>query len=97
MSISIEELIQLAKNLYFEMSEEEYKTLQKEFEVILKQMELIGEIENVDDVLPMVFPVESTTLGMRDDEPGECLSTDEVLLNAKEKMMGMIKVQKVVG
>lgn len=97
MSISIEELRQLAENLYFEMSEEQYKTLQAEFDIILKQMNLIGKIENVDNIEPLVFPVESLTMGMRDDNPTDSLSPEEVLKNAHANMMGMVKVQKVVG
>ncbi len=97
MSITIKELNELARNLYFEMSEEQYKTLQAEFDVILKQMKLIGEIENVDNVEPLVFPVEGLTLGMREDEPTPSLSVQEVLKNAHGEMMDMVKVQKVVG
>lgn len=97
MSITIEELKDLAHRLLFEMSDEQYETLQQEFEVILKQMKLLGEIENIENVEPLVFPVEGETMGMREDEPEECLSVNEVLENAKEKMMDMIKVQKVVG
>lgn len=97
MSISIEELKKLAENLLFDMSEEQYQTLQDEFEVILKQMKLLAEIPNIDDVEPLVFPVESPNMGLREDEPEDCLRAEEVLENAKDKMMGMIKVQKVVG
>ncbi len=32
-----------AKKLMFEMNDDEYKTLENEFDVILKQMDLIGK------------------------------------------------------
>ena len=97
MSISIEELKKLAQNLLFDMSEEQYVTLQEEFAVILKQMKLLADIPNIDDVEPLVFPVVISSGVLREDEPEDCLNPEEVLKNAQETMMGMIKVQKVVG
>ena len=95
--ISVEKLHELALRLKFRMSEDEYKTLQDEFDVLLKQMELLGDIENIDDVLPMVFPFEATTLGMREDEVKDQLDKEDVLKNAAEVQNDMVKVQKVVG
>jgi len=97
MRISIEELQTLAKSLYFDMSLQEYTTLQSEFEVILDQMDLIEEIDNVDEVEPMVFPYLIQGHELREDEPGDVLDTKEVLQNASSTMMDMVKVNKVVG
>ena len=97
MRISIDELKELAKNLYFDMSEEEYLTLQDEFEVILDQMDLISEIENIDNVEPMVFPYLGEGHTLREDEVKDVLDPKEVLANASETYMGMVKVKKVVG
>jgi aspartyl/glutamyl-tRNA(Asn/Gln) amidotransferase C subunit len=79
------------------MSEDEYKALQDEFDVLLKQMELLGDIENIEEVEPMVFPFQATTLGMREDEVKDQLSKEDVLKNAAEVQNDMVKVQKVVG
>ena len=54
--ISKSELESLAKKLMFEMNDDEYETLEKEFDVILKQMDLIGNIKDIDKVEPMTFP-----------------------------------------
>ena len=54
--IEIEKLKDYANKLMFDMNEEEYKTLQDEFETILKQMDLIGQIPDIDKVSPMTFP-----------------------------------------
>lgn len=97
MKISIEELKELAKNLYFDMSEEEYKTLQEEFEVIINQMELIDEIEDIDNLEPMVFPYLVQGHPLREDTPKDVLDSKDVLKNAADTHMGMIKVNKVVG
>lgn len=95
--ISVEKLHELALRLKFRMSEEEYKTLQDEFDVLLRQMELLGDIENIDNVEPMVFPFVATTLGMREDEVKDQLSKEDVLKNAAQVQNDMVKVQKVVG
>ena len=54
-------------------------------------------IKGLEDVDPMVFPYLEPGLGLREDEPGETLKTEEVLQNASETMMNMVKVKKVVG
>lgn len=95
--ISIEELKNLANRLKFDMSEEEYQTLQKEFEVILKQMDLIGQIENVDDVEPMTFPYPITSSWIREDQEKESLEIEELMSNVKDRMGNFVKVPKVVG
>ena len=97
MKVSIEELKDLANRLKFDMQEDEYKTLQDEFDVLLKQMELLGDIENIENVEPMVFPFATTTLGMREDEVKDQLDKEDVLKNAAEVQNDMVKVQKVVG
>ena len=56
--VSKSELEILAKKLMFEMKDSEYETLEKEFDIILKQMDLIGNIEDIDKVSPMTFPFE---------------------------------------
>ena len=96
-SITIEKLKELASRIKLDMSEEQYKTLQGEFDTILKQMDLLGEIENVDNVEPMTFPFEVTTFGMRPDEVVDQLPVDDVLKNAKQVQNNMIKIKKVVG
>ncbi|MDY0345903.1 MAG: Asp-tRNA(Asn)/Glu-tRNA(Gln) amidotransferase subunit GatC [Bacilli bacterium] len=86
-----------AKRLLFDMSEEEYDTLLNEFDVVIKQMELIGQIEGVDDYEPMTFPFDCATKYLRDDIPTKPLSKEEALRNAKNKSAGQIKLPKVVG
>lgn len=95
--ISIEELKDLANRLKFDMSEEEYQTLQKEFEIILKQMDLIGQIENVDDIEPMTFPYQVTASWIREDVEQEGLELEELMSNIKDRMGNFVKVPKVVG
>ena len=95
--ISIETLKNLANKVKFDMKDEEYQTLQAEFETILKQMDMIAEITDIDDVEPMTFPYIIESIGFRDDEVTDTLSVDEVLANVKDKQANMIMTKKVVG
>ena len=94
--IEKEKLKEYANKLMFDMEESQYETLQEEFEVILKQMELIGEIENIKDVEPMTFPYKNTDATLREDEVLDYLTTGEVLSNTQYQVSDQVKVPKVV-
>ncbi|MFA5422126.1 MAG: Asp-tRNA(Asn)/Glu-tRNA(Gln) amidotransferase subunit GatC [Bacilli bacterium] len=96
-TVSKDVLKDAAKRLLFDMSDEEYDTLLKEFDVVIKQMELIGKIEGVDSYEPMTFPFDVATSYLREDVPVRPLSKEEALRNAKNKLGGQIKLPKVVG
>lgn len=96
MKMSIEELKDLATRLKFDMNEEEYKILQEEFEIILSQMELLGNIDGLENVEPMTFPYQVFASVIRDDEVGELMSYDEIFSNIKNSRFNQIRVPKVV-
>ena len=85
-----------ANKLMFDMDDEEYTTLQEEFEIILKQMDLIGKIQGIEKVSPMTFPFPNTDVSLRDDEVGDYLTVGEVLENTKHQIDDQVKVPKVV-
>lgn len=95
--VNREVLKDAALRLMFDMSDEQYETLEKEFEIIIKQMSLIGEIDGVDEVEPMKFPFNVTTDYLREDVAETPLTKEEVLSNAKDVLDGQIKLPKVVG
>ena len=95
--VSLELLKKCANNLMFDMKEEEYQTLLNEFDLLLDQMSLIGQIEGLDEEEAMTFPFDCHTSFLREDEEETPLSTQEVLLNAKDVAAGQIKLPKVVG
>ena len=95
--IEIEKLKDYANKLMFDMNEEEYKTLQDEFEVILKQMDLIGQIPDIDKVSPMTFPFPNEDVSLREDEVGDYLTVSEVLENTTQQVNDQVKVPKVVN
>lgn len=94
--ITKEELKKYASKLMFDMNEEEYETLENEFEIILKQMDLIGEIPDIKSVSPMTFPFVTYEAKLREDKYEEALSVNEVLANAKHTLNDQVKVPKVV-
>ena len=94
--ITLELLKNCANNLMFDMKEEEYETLDKEFDTLIKQMSLMDDIEGINDVEPMTFPFDCSTDYLREDVEGEMLDSKEVLRNAKEVTANQIKLPKVV-
>lgn len=94
--ISKDKLKDYAAKLMFDMEDSEYETLQKEFEIIIKQMDLIGQIEGISDVKPMTFPFVTYEAKLREDLVKEELDTGEALLNAKMVDRNEVKVPKVV-
>lgn len=94
--IEKEKLKKYAKLLMFDMKEEEYDTLQDEFEIILKQMDLIAKIPNIQEVKPMTFPFINTDAKLREDEVKDYLTTGEVLANTKHQVDDQVKIPKVV-
>ena len=91
------ELLEMyAKKLMFKMNDEEYVTLEEEFKIILKHMDLIGKIENIKDVEPMTFPFINEDVSLREDEIDNTITTEDLLLNVKDKERNQVKVPKVV-
>jgi len=96
--IEKEKLQDYARKLMFEMNDEEYLTLQKEFDVILKQMEFIEKIPNIKEVKPMSFPFITYEAKLREDvtKDSDTLTIGEVLANTKHQVQDQVKVPKVV-
>ena len=75
-----------------------YKTLLSEFDVILKQMDLIDKISDIDTVSPMTYPfdLELDDTYLREDIPSNEICFDDMKVNVKDYDSGMVKVPKVV-
>lgn len=95
-TISVEKLKDYAGKLMFDLTDSEYLTLQKEFDVILKQMDKIGEIKGIENVEPMTFPFSIPNVSFREDKIKDTISAEEALKNAKDIIGKEIKVPKVV-
>ncbi len=86
----------LAKKLMFTMDEAEYDTLLDEFEIILKQMDLIGKIKNIDKVEPLIYSFELENVKMREDTVLDELPIEDILKNSGDTLYNQVKVPKVV-
>lgn len=85
-----------ANRLLLDMSEEEYKTLLSEFDIVTRQMKAIGNNNELDKIEPMVFPFEIYTTELREDVAEEPLTREQALKNSQRKVGGQIKLPKVV-
>ena len=94
--IEKEKLKDYARKLMFEMNDEEYSTLQEEFEVILKQMDLIGKIDGIENIEPMSYPFPLDDVVLREDEVVDELQIDEILQNSGSNLYNQVKLPKVV-
>ena len=76
---------------------DELKILQNEFDIILKQMEIIGSLKGIDAVSPMTFPFDVIVDYLREDDEIKTISKEEALRNAKDIVEDQIRLPKVVG
>ena len=95
--ITRENIQDYALKLMFKMKEEEFDTFEKEFETIIKHMDLIGQIDGIEKVEPMTFPFKNKDVKLRKDIATSTLTTEDAVKNAKETIYDEVKVPKVVG
>ncbi|WP_202319521.1 Asp-tRNA(Asn)/Glu-tRNA(Gln) amidotransferase subunit GatC [Archaeoglobus neptunius] len=91
--VSLEEVYHTAELAKIEITGEEAEKFSREFESILDYFNILDEVE--EDVEPtfQVLPLRNV---FRDDDPGECLSQDDALKNARHKEDGYFKGPRVV-
>lgn len=95
--ITEEKLKKYANDLEFDMNDDEYKTLMGEFDILLKQVELIGNIEGISDYEPMDFPFTLESASLREDKVNMSLTREDALKNSKDVKDGCVKTPKVVA
>ena len=78
------------------MDEKEYDTLSDEFEIILKQMDLIGKIDNIENVEPLIYPFQVDNVKMREDVVIDELPIEDILQNSGDNLYNQVKLPKVV-
>ena len=91
-----ETLVMLANKLMFTMEDSEYDTLLEEFDTMIKQMDLIGKIEGIEDVEPMSYPFELSDVVLREDNVVDELEIDDILSNSGSNLYNQVKLPKVV-
>lgn len=94
--VTKEVLQESANKLLINLTDEELNSLLSDFEILISQMKLIGDIPGVDEIEPMTFPFELTNEYLRDDVPESPLLKDDVLKNAQDVVDNQIRLPKVV-
>lgn len=90
-----EMLRKLANDVMFDLNDQEISELQEEFEIYMKQMDLLNRIDT-KNVEEMVYPFDTPTTFIRDDEYESVLSVQDALANAPKVAANHIVVPKVV-
>ena len=85
----------LANQLMFDMTDEEIENVQAEFEILEKQLELL-EVIDTEGVEEMIYPFETPTSFMREDEVDHVLSVEDALKNANSVRQDFIVLPRVV-
>jgi aspartyl-tRNA(Asn)/glutamyl-tRNA(Gln) amidotransferase subunit C len=94
MSLNRAEVEHLASLVRIGLSDHEIETLQDQLSLILEQFDVLRELETTN-VIPTGHAGEFETV-MRDDLPGVCLTTEEVVSNVPCTEGGLIRVKSVL-
>ncbi|MGD9518439.1 MAG: Asp-tRNA(Asn)/Glu-tRNA(Gln) amidotransferase subunit GatC [Armatimonadota bacterium] len=93
--IKREEVLHVANNLArLELSDDEVERLQYELGRIMEYFLELQKIDTRDvDITSHVLPMTNV---LRDDQPGECLSQEDALSNAPDKIEGFFRVPRIL-
>lgn len=86
-----------ANKLLIGLTDEENKNVLDEFEEIDRQIDLINEIPNIENVKPMTHTLDDFEFVLREDKAEESENIDDILANSDEHTEREIEVPKVVG
>lgn len=95
MSLTKEEVLNVAKLARLEFNEEEIVRFQEDLNNILDYIDVLGEI-NTDEVEPLA-QIHETGVKLREDIVRESLTAQEAMKNAPASEDGALIVPKVVG
>ena len=85
----------LANRLMFDLNDEEATSIVDEFATLCQQLELLEAVDTTG-VEPMVYPFETPTVYLRDDEEDHTISQEQAMANATKSLQGHFSVPKVV-
>ena len=91
-----EMLKKLGLKTMFNITDAEMPELVEEYEIFMNHVAVLEKIDT-DGKAPLAQPYEIETCFLRDDEPIDVISREDVLKNAKSVQDNQIKVPKVVG
>lgn len=85
-----------ADKLLIGLTSEENKQVLDEFEIIDENIDLINQIPNISEVVPMTHCLDDFVYELRDDEIEDSIDIDDLLSNCDEVLDREVKVPKVV-
>ncbi len=85
-----------ADKLMIGLTEEETKMVLDEFEIIDKNINVINNIPNIENVEPMSHCLDDFEYILREDEVEESIPVEELLQNCDDVSGSEVKVPKVV-
>ncbi|WP_455682084.1 Asp-tRNA(Asn)/Glu-tRNA(Gln) amidotransferase subunit GatC [Thomasclavelia sp.] len=91
-----EMLKKLGLKTMFNISDEEMPELIEEYDIFMNHVAVLEKIDT-EGKEPLAYPYEIETSFLREDEPVDVISREDVLKNAKSVQDNQIKVPKVVG
>lgn len=91
-----EMLKKLGLKTMFKISDEEMPELIEEYDIFMHHVSVLEKIDT-EGIEPLAYPYEIETSFLRDDQPIDVISREDVLKNAKSVQDNQIKVPKVVG
>lgn len=85
-----------ADKLLIGLTEEETNMVLEEFDIIDKNIDLINEIPNIEQVEPMTHCLDNFIYELREDEIEESVDIDDLLANCDDSSNDEVRVPKVV-
>ncbi len=86
-----------ADKLLIGLTPEENKMVLDEFDVIDKNLDLVNQIPNIEEVEPMTHTLDDFSYELREDVVVDSVPIEDLLKNADETDGDEIQVPKVVG
>lgn len=93
MALTLDDVKKVAKLARLEMSEADLAKMQQQLSAILDYVGQLSEL-NTDGVEPLAHPLPVANV-FRDDVPGVCLTPDEALANAPNRLADFFGVPAV--
>ena len=85
-----------ADKLLIGLTDEEEKMVLDEFEIIDKNIDVINNIPNIENIEPMSWCLDDFEYNLREDEIEESVDIDDLLKNCDDYIAEQVKVPKVV-
>ncbi len=86
-----------ADKLLIGLTDEENQMVLDEFEIIDSNIDIINEIPNIENVEPMTHALDNFEYELREDEPEESISIEELLANCDRTAGDEVEVPRMVG